>query len=168
MIKLHFYALPPLTTEDQVPPEGLLRAGGVVEASPDAQCAINSTPGGPAPRQEGTLCALGVLWDFGDILGGPTKQSIITPHYSIPQYKTRITHCIIHTHRVYLTASHLHAKYTSLHYTCTQYTSLQHSVHLTASHLHAKYTSLHYSVYLTVSYLHTEYTSLHHSICLTA
>lgn len=60
---------PPLTTEDQVPPEGLLRAGGVVEASPDAPCDMNSTPG--APRQEGTLCALGVRWVFGDILGGP-------------------------------------------------------------------------------------------------
>lgn len=94
-IKLHCYALPPLTTEDHV----LLRAGEVVDASADAHCDKNSTPGRPVPRHEGTLCALGVLWDFGDILGGPIMQSImlnkctrgrcthvLTPHYSIRQY----------------------------------------------------------------------------------
>lgn len=50
----------PLTTEDQVPPEGLLRAGGGVDASPGALWDRKSAPGGPPARAEGTRCVRGV------------------------------------------------------------------------------------------------------------
>lgn len=48
-------ALPPLTTEDQVPAE-LFLVGGVTGASPGALWEIKSTPKGtPVVRQGGTL-----------------------------------------------------------------------------------------------------------------
>lgn len=59
-----------------MPPEGLLRAGEGAETSPDAPWAIKSAPGGTTPRQEATLCALGVRCDFGDILGGPGTKGV--------------------------------------------------------------------------------------------
>lgn len=60
----------PLTTEDQVPPEGLLRAGGGgVAASPGALWDRKSPL-----REEGTRCVRGVRWDLGDILGGPALR----------------------------------------------------------------------------------------------
>lgn len=66
-------SLPPLTTEDHVPPEEeLLLVCGVTMDSPGGLWEIKSTPWGtPLVRQGGTLWARGVRWDFGDILGGP-------------------------------------------------------------------------------------------------
>ena len=62
-------ALPPLTTEDHVPPEELLLDCWVTGTSPGALWDMKSTPA--LVRQGGTLWARGVRWDFGDILGGP-------------------------------------------------------------------------------------------------
>lgn len=57
----HSEHLPPLTTEDQVPPEELFLFGGAVCASPDELWEIKSTPGGIPPiREGGTLCERGV------------------------------------------------------------------------------------------------------------
>lgn len=36
LVEIHNLDLPPLTTDDQVPPEGLLRVGGGTETSTDA------------------------------------------------------------------------------------------------------------------------------------
>lgn len=48
--------LPPLTTEDQVPPEELFLFGGVTGTSPDVPWEIMSTPGGtPLIREGATL-----------------------------------------------------------------------------------------------------------------
>lgn len=63
--------LPPLTIDDQVPPDGLPRAGGGAEPSA-APWDMKSPARGPAPRHEVTLWSLGVRCDLGDIRGGPT------------------------------------------------------------------------------------------------
>lgn len=67
--------LPPLTTEDQVPPEELLLAGGVAETSPGGLWEPKSTAvETELIRDGGTLWARGVRWDLGDILGGPVNK----------------------------------------------------------------------------------------------
>lgn len=75
-VQIIYRYLPPLTTEDQVPPEELLREEEEIKVSPGEPWDKNSAPGGPVPRLEDTLCALGVRWDLGDILGGPVKQNL--------------------------------------------------------------------------------------------
>lgn len=71
--------LPPLTTEDQVPLDELLRVAGGTGTSPGALWGMKSTPGGTL-LPGGTLWVRGVRWVFGDILGGPEGREMVVTH----------------------------------------------------------------------------------------